>query len=192
MKKISKKSQLYKYLNDLGVLERGDELEIKQAKANYRREYLTKYKKTYRGQKKHIAVILNELEHSTITKEAKKNGIAMPSFIKQSALAYLNNAYLTPHPHAILEIKQLVYAVHNHIKTIAEKESKKWYGTINNYDTLKQMILDIHTRVKLEYMRPVLLEQAIEQELARNPVFKDKLYQILKDNDSKKPGQKVV
>ena len=192
MKKISKKSLLYKYLNDLGVLERGDELEIKQARANYRKEYLTKYKKTYREQKKHIAVILNELEYSTITKEAKKNGIALPSFIKQSALAYLNNAYLAPHPHSILEIKQLVYAVHNHIKIIAEKESKKWYGTINNYDTLKQLVLDIHTRVKHEYMRPVSLEYAIEQELASNPVFKDKLNQILKDNDTKKPGQKIV
>lgn len=191
MKKISSKSMLYKYLNDLGVLERGDETEIKQAKAAYRKQYLKEFKSQYRKKKKHIAVILNELELDTITKEAKKNGIALPSFIKQSALAYLNNSFVTPHPHTILEIKQIVYTVHNHIKAIAEKENKKWFGNINSYDNLKQMIIDVHTRVNHEFSKPVSLEQVIRHELVKNPVFKEKLFQILKEHATQESWKEV-
>lgn len=72
-----KSSPLYEYLQSTGVLESGDKELIAQAKKQYRKEYLTKHKASYRKTKKHISIILDEHETEILERESKRHNLTI-------------------------------------------------------------------------------------------------------------------
>lgn len=184
MRKPKSNSKLYQYLHSLGVLERGNEEEIEHARREFRKQYLTDYKQKYRKTKKHIEVILSPTEHILLEGEARSVGMSLSQFLKQSTLHYISKQYMTPHPRTILQIKELVYHSYQKIEKIAEHEKKRWFGNLNQYETLKSIILDVHTSTKKTFENPITFEEYIKRELQRNPQFIDALKSIVSCYDT--------
>ena len=181
---MPKHSPLYEFLKSTGVLETGDKERISEAKKLYRKQYLTKQKQQYRKAKKHIVVILEDHELVTLETQAKEHGLSLPQYIKQSALHYQAGLFLVPNTNTYLEIKELVYAIHRQIQEIQSKEKSKWFGTINEYDSMKQIILGLLPQTEKLFSNPVSLIEAIEEQIKSNIQFKTILHELFKKYDT--------
>lgn len=179
-----KSSPLYEYLKSTGVLETGDKERIAEAKKQYRKQYLTKQKQQYRKTKKHIAIILEDHEKITLEAQAKEHGLTLPQYIKQSALHYQAGLFLVPNANTILEIKEIIYRTYRDIQEIQNREKTKWFGTINDYEILKQSILALIPQVEEIYNNPTPLSDKIQSELQTNPEFKQTLQTLLANYDT--------
>lgn len=177
---MPKKSPLYEYLKSTGVLETGDKDMIAEAKKQYRKQYLKNHKQHYRKSKKHIAVILEDHEQKVLEEQAKNHGLSLPQYIKQSALHYQAGLFLVPHTQVCLEIKEMVYGIYREIQEIQKKEKTKWFGTINNYDFLKEKVLLLESQTQQIFHKPISIIEKIHQEIQNNPQFKITLQEILK------------
>lgn len=184
MRKPKSNSKLYTYLQSLGVLERGNAEEILNAKKEFRKQYLTTYKQSYRKSKKHFEIILTPNEQILFEGEAKNLGLTLPQLLKQSTLHYLSQTYMTPYPKEILAIKEKVYQSYQKIEQVAEHEKKRWFGNLNEYETLKSIILEVHTITKKTFENPMTIEEYIKQELQKNPQFIDSLKTIVSTYDT--------
>jgi hypothetical protein len=78
----------------------------------------------------------------------------------------------------------LVYAIHRQIQEIQNKEKSKWFGTINEYDSMKQIILGLLPQTEKVFSNPVSLIEAIEEQLKSNIQFKTTLHELLKKYDT--------
>ena len=181
---MPKSSPLFEFLKSTGVLETGDKNLIAEAKKQYRKLYLTKQKQQYRKTKKHIVVILEDHEKITLEAQAQEHGLTLPQYIKQSALHYQSGLFLVPNPNAYLEIKELVYRTYREIQEMQNKEKSKWFGTVNDYESLKQHILTLIPQVEQVYQNPILLPDKIKSELQNNSEFKTILQEILNAYDT--------
>jgi predicted DNA binding CopG/RHH family protein len=181
---MPKHSPLYEFLKSTGVLETGDKERISEAKKQYRKQYLTKQKQQYRKAKKHIAVILEDHELTTLESKAIQHGLSLPQYIKQSALHYQAGLFLVPNPNSYLEIKELVYAIYRQIQEIQNKEKSRWFGSINEYDSMKQVILGLLPQTEKLFSNPVSLIEAIDEQLKSNLQFKNTLQELLKKYDT--------
>lgn len=178
-----KKSPLYEFLKSTGVLETGDKDIIAEAKKQYRKQYLKNHKQQYRKSKKHIAVILEDHEQKVLESQAKIHGLSLPQYIKQSALHYQAGLFLVPHAQVYLEIKELVYRVYREIQEVQKKEKTKWFGSVNNYDLLKEKVLLLESESKQIFHKPISIIEKIHQEIQKNPQFKISLQEILNKHD---------
>lgn len=192
MRKPKSNSKLYAYLQSLGVLERGNEEEIQNAKKEFRKQYLTTYKKSYRKEKKHIEIILNPNERDFLQSQAILQGMPLPTFLKQSSLNYLQQKYMTPHPKTILEIKELVFKTYSKIEKIADTEKKRWYGNINEYETIKKDILSVIQTTQQTFQNPQLIHETILDTLKQDSQFIEILKEIVQNYDNQVTRQEEL
>lgn len=95
---VQNKKGMWAYLESVGVLEKGNEEEIKKAKKEFKKIYIREYKRKEREAKMEFVVLLSKQkgELKTISEAAKGHKTSVSSFIKSSALAYCNKTFLVP------------------------------------------------------------------------------------------------
>lgn len=86
MRKVKKGSGIYSYLNELGLLERGTDEELKNAKKVYWNNYKKQNKKENRKEDKSLKIFFNKKEYKIISIGAAKQRTSKTNFIKQSAI----------------------------------------------------------------------------------------------------------
>src|SRR3989304_3505357 len=97
-KRIRKNTSLWAYLDFTGVLEKGTDAEIKQAKKQYWKKYFHEYKQNRRKDIPEYPIGLSKKngEYTKVKNEAKRHKLTITSFLKQSALAYMEKRFLIP------------------------------------------------------------------------------------------------
>lgn len=127
MRKIRQNTGIYKYLEETGVLERGIEEEIQQARKNYKKKYILSYKRKQRSQQKEFTVLLNKDEYKSMSAQAKNHHMTVVRFLKLAAIAYTNKKYIVPDREAVARIESTLIQIQNEIQAIA-KRNKILFG----------------------------------------------------------------
>jgi hypothetical protein len=131
---MKRSNELWNYLEQSGVLERGDDAEIKAVKKEYRKRYLLEYKRAQRTKKREITIGLDAStgEWSKFLRAAKRHHLSLPAFIKSAVDAYLDQKYLVPDPYQVAQLEQLLSFTLNEIQEIAGRRGN-FYGLQNEY-----------------------------------------------------------
>ena len=120
MAKNAKNSGMWAYLDASGVLENGNEEEIKAAKKAYRKLYLLNYKRKQRASVPEFIVCLskNDGEYSRILSASKAHGKTIPAFLRIATLAYISKTYIIPDRLIVARLEQLLSQCLNEIQQI--------------------------------------------------------------------------
>lgn len=106
MARKNKEPKLYTYLNELGLLKSTDKVLVDAAKKEYWNLYKRNWQQQKRAEKKSFTVFFNSNEFAVISEGAKKHSLTAIEMVKNAALAYLKQTFLTLDAVSTLEIKQ--------------------------------------------------------------------------------------
>ena len=101
-----KHSAFYKYLDPF--LEKGNDGEIKKAKAAWRKKYKAEWRKLNRKENKEIAVPWTKNELIMLKSESKKHKLSNTQFIKKAVMAYIDKRYIVPDVLAVRTLLQFL------------------------------------------------------------------------------------
>jgi len=121
-------SSFWEFLNESGVLEKGNDEEIKEVKKAYRKKYFSEFKRKQRKNNPEFTIHFSKSNHEyeQIVRAAKKHNLSIPFFIKSASLAYLNRSYVVPNRLMIAKLEQLLSNCLNEIKSISIKRENFW------------------------------------------------------------------
>jgi hypothetical protein len=106
MARRNKEPKLYAYLNELGLLKSTDKALIDAAKRQYWNIYKRNWQQQKRAEQKSFTVFFNSKEFGVITEGAKRHSLTEIAMVKNAALAYLKQTFLTLDTVSTVEIKQ--------------------------------------------------------------------------------------
>ena len=166
---------LYAYLEASGVLEKGTDEAIAEARKNYWRIYKTAWRRQKRKDEKELTISWNTDELKTLHDEAKRHKISKTKFIKTATLAYIDKRYIVPNQLEIRKVAQLLALNYNSIQEmIDEKELPLQTGKI-----ILEKIFELERAVLISLNSPKTIEQLITKVVAKNPDIKTKLFHLL-------------
>jgi len=121
MKNERRHTGMWEYLDSLGVLNTGNEEEIKRAKREYRKKYLFHYKRKQRQNNSEFIISFSKPkgEHKKIIDAAKAHHSSPTKFIKDAALAYLEKKYLVPNKEAVANLEYILSDCRNEIRKLS-------------------------------------------------------------------------
>lgn len=167
---LKERNLLYS-MNDIESEEEKNRIQfqVAEAKKEYRKAYLKKKKSEYRNAKHRVEFSLSKKgkvsEFDLVKKRAGKRKIG--SFMKECALAYLQNEYVIPNDELISDcIKQIAAYREDrnkegrNIKHIVDKANRRGYTVPEDLEALRQRMYELNN---LEYT--FNLEDRIEQSL---------------------------
>ena len=154
--RLKRSSPLWEYMEASGVLEIGTDEEIKAVKREYRKKYLLSYKRTKRNDNKEYTITLKRgsRELSLLVKNAKIHSLTVPTFIYQSALAYLEQKYLVPNPYQVAEMEQMICECLNEIRAIATRRDRFFWDSEMKLERVEKRIIRLEESVNQIFRNP--------------------------------------
>lgn len=179
MRKIRHNSGMWKYLDEIGVLDSGSEEEIQAARKTYKKKYIREYKQRQRREKKEFTVLLKREEYGKLSPEAKRHKLTVARFIKTAALAYIGKIYIVPDREKVASIEQTLLQILGEIQALA-KRNRILY-TLDPAEIEK----------RIERMETVIADAlrhppTVEEFLDNNPALQEKLIHF-HDHQSQNP-----
>ena len=180
MRKPKQNSGLYQYLKQLGVLEKGTEEEIKQARRDYWRERDKAYKKRKRAaQKREIVLAFPADEINHIRFSAKAKGYTIHDYIRSCVKTDISRQMVIPHRSLVAEILQVMQQCNNQLEAIKKKETKGWLVISRTYENVETVLQQTENRIINLLKQPQSLKEIITEAINRNPNTLDLLKSIL-------------
>ncbi len=185
--KISNKknnSEMWLYLDALGILETGTEEEIKAAKKLYRKNYLLKYKQHQRASRPEITIPLSKDngDYSLIAASAKKHKMSIIAFIRSAAKSYINKTYIVPDKYQVAEIELSLANCLNEIQTIARRKERLFFDREQKYQLIEKRIEKLSSEINSILRYPSTIEELLIKEIKERPMLKERLLFILNNN----------
>lgn len=150
---------MWDYLESMGVLEKGTDEEIRHAKAKYRKEYITKYKRQQRSKTKEYMIRLQiGYEMERIEKASKEARLPMHTYMKQAVFAYLNNSHIIPNIPLLTEIHILLSNCLNTVKAIANKKERFYYGPNKKIEDIEERIIALENTLTEKLKSPAYIK----------------------------------
>ena len=145
---------LYQYLARNKLLENGNPSQIKQAKKQYRKEYLKTKRKEYRKTRIRKEILFLNAEMKTISNKAKHHQIPIGRFIKQATLAYIHQKYILPDPSQLHKLEIGIRRIGNNINQIAYLCHRKKSVLLNNIKSLQQEVYALEHEIRERLSNP--------------------------------------
>lgn len=185
--KISNKknnSELWLYLDALGILETGTAEEIKAAKKLYRKNYLLKYKQHQRALRPEFTIPLSKDngDYALISASAKKHKMSIVAFIRSAAKSYINKTYIVPDKYQVAEIEQSLANCLNEIQTIAGRKERLFFDREQKYQLIEKRIEKLSNEINSILRYPSTIEELLIKEIKERPMLKERLLFILNNN----------
>ena len=150
MLKNSSASGMWKYLDEIGILEKGSDEEIKAAKKTYRKNYLLRFKQEQRKKKPEYNVYFSKEngEYDRIFRAAKKHKMTVTAFVHKASLAYIGKIYIVPDKMQVEQLEQLLSECLNEIQLLVSKKEKFFWDRDNKLQAIEKLIekLERNTR----------------------------------------------
>lgn len=143
-------SNLWAYLEALGVLEHGTDAEIKAAKHAYWRNYYTKYRRDQREDKPEFSVPLSKKngDYGKMALGAQQHHMTITAFIRKSALNYLDRAYLVPNQNQVARLEQVLMNCLNEVQAITHTKEKYHWEREKKYDAIAERITILENEIR--------------------------------------------
>ena len=164
------------------VLESGTDAEIKAAKREYRKLYLTEWRRNRRSKHPEYTISLSEQENNNIASHAKEHNISCTAYLKAAAMAYSNKTYVVPDKDKLARIEQVLGAVYNLIETIAQSRQDSMFSRERDFVQLKKIIEELETRISTSLRDPLTLEELVRKAVANNENSKERILSIIKEH----------
>ena len=159
-------SGLWQYLDSSGVLESGNDEQIKTAKKQYRKLYYSTHKKQCR-QRRHeftIGFTKRNGEYQRIIAGANKHHLKPSVFIRKASLAYLEMKFLVPDERIIVHLEQLLSDCLNEIKSIVAIKEKYFWHRDEKIEAIEKQILKLEDQVNKIFKSPPLISSNDHQD----------------------------
>ena len=181
MRKVSRNSKLWEYLDSVGVLVNGTDEQIKEAKKEYRKQYLLNYKRKQRENSPEFGVYFSKSngEFRKIQRSADEHKKTIPAFIKASVFAYINKTYIVPDRNQIARLEELLANCFNEIQSFA-KANKTLYW--QQFDDIQKRIEKLEREVSEVLQQPKSIEDYVMQSVKQNPELRQSLISMLNAN----------
>lgn len=156
-------------------LETGHANVIDEAKNEWRRRYKADWRKQKRKQVKEITTAWGKDEYKILKDEAKRHKQSVTRFIKESAVAYMDKRYITPHEMQITKIMQLLALTYNNITELKEDSAIP-------ADAGRKVLFEIYQlerEVRIALFSPKTIEQHISEYLQEAPPKKEQLIEFI-------------
>jgi len=187
MPKNARKGALWAYLDAVGVLEKGTEEEIKVAKRAYWKQYILNYRRKQRTDKPEFIVWLSKKngDYFKIFISAKQHKMAMTTFLRTAALAYVNKTFIVPDRLQLAELKQLLSNSLNEIQSIVKQKERYFWGKEQKFKDIEKCIEKLETDLTKKLEQPNTLEELILNEIEKEPALREHLLAFLNSYDNK-------
>jgi hypothetical protein len=189
---MSKKNNkgMWEYLESTGVLERGNDNEIKEAKKAYRKQYLLKYKQTQRKNKPEFNISFsNEKgDYDRVQQASKRHKMTITAFIREATINYISKTYVVPDRMGIAHIEQLLSNCLNEIKAIIKQKERYSFEREQKYDNIEKRILKLEEEIDRFFRQPLPVEEYVKSAVIKDPKLKGQILSILNitnDNQTK-------
>lgn len=144
---------------------------IDEAKKQWRRIYKADWRRQKRRQTKEITTAWDKEEYKTLQEEAKRHKHSITRFIKESAVAYMDKRYITPHEAQVTKIMQLLALTYNGISELKEDAAIP-------ADVGRKILFEIHElerEIRIALYSPKTIEQHITEHIKETPAMKERL-----------------
>lgn len=170
-----KHSAYYKYLDP--YLEKGNNAEIKKAKAEWRRKYKAEWRKLNRKENKEITVPWTRNELKILITESKKHKLSNTQFIKKAVMAYTDKRYIVPDVLAVRTLLQFLAMEYNSIlEMVSDKVLNQQSGRL-----LMEKIDEQEKAIRVALYSPKTLEQLITETIRKDHRAKASIYHFLEN-----------
>lgn len=176
MKRKNKQSGVYAYLNTLGLLENGSEVELSIARKEYWKKYQANWIRTKRKQA-HLTVYFNNKEFRIIKNAARNNKRSNTRYIKEAALAYARNIYLVPDLRFYMELSGTMTSIVSMLKAMLNLGTTEFKRTRQLFDEF----LIHETRLKAILKEPIIADEIWLKELLNDDTKKEYLLTLIKE-----------
>lgn len=169
------------YLDARGLLENGSKEQILAARREYRRIYLTHYKKKQRKDSPEFAVLFSrqEGEYSRVITAARRHKLSVPAFLKSATLAYINKTFIVPDRDLIVKLAGLLSDCLNEIQQISTGREKNYWLIEQKYEAIEQRIIDLEAQITRAFSEPVAVEDAVRSAIEKDPDLRLRLLLFL-------------
>lgn len=150
---------MWEYLDSIGVLEKGNDEEIKEAKKAYRKEYYLKYKRSQRHQKPEFTVNFStdKGEYSKVAAASKRHSLTITAFIRSAVLAYINQSFLVPNPDQIAALEQILSQCLNEVQSIVKTKEKYHWEREQKFEAIEKRIARLESEIAQVFRNPPLI-----------------------------------
>ncbi len=178
------KTNLYAYLDAIGVLEHGTDAEIKEAKRIYRRKYMTAYRRKQREDRPEYNVSLSQKngDCDKIHLAAKQHNMTVSAFLRRATLAYLDRVYILPSRALLVRLDQLLMNSLNEVRSITGIREKHHWQQEEKIAAIAAHVNRLQQDVRALIAQPIDLEITIKNAVATRPAFRDQLRDIIADD----------
>lgn len=148
---LKHKSNIYEYLDKSGVLDSGNDEEIKVARKEYWRKYRADWRKQKRKEQSEFTISFTKKEMRILNPAVQKHKISTTVFIKQATLAYIQLQFVIVDPTSVNDIRGLLTRNYTILQNIEEqnlfKETEASF--IKRFELLETSIMDMLTNPTL-------------------------------------------
>lgn len=185
MSKKARKGGIWAFLDTAGVLENGSEQEILAAKRAYRKKYILEYRRKQRADKPEFIVWISKKngDYLKVSTAAKQHKMAMTTFLRHVALAYITKTYIVPDRVQLAQLRQLLSDCLNEIQSIVHQKERYFWGKEQKFKDLEKRIEKLETEISETLEQPLTVEELIKKEIEKNPQLKEHLIAFLNSHD---------
>lgn len=151
-------SGMWKYLDEIGILEKGSDEEIKAAKKAYRKNYLLRFKREQRKKKPEYNVYFSKEngEYDRIFRIAKKHKMTVTAFVHKASLAYIDKTYIVPDGLQVAQLEQLLSECLNEIQLLVRQKEKFFWDRDNKLQAIEKRIEKLESEIHEVFRNPPL------------------------------------
>jgi hypothetical protein len=190
-KNMSKKNNraMWEYLESIeGLLERGSDAEIKEAKKAYRKTYLLKYKQKQRLEKPEFNVNFSTEggEYDRVEQASKRHDMTITAFIREATLSYITKTYVVPDKMGIAHIEQLLANCLNEIQTIIKQKEHYSFEREQKCEIIEKRIEKLEEEINQFFRQPLPVEEYVKRAVTKDPKLREQILSMLHLSDDNK------
>jgi hypothetical protein len=188
---MSKKNNraMWEYLESIeGLLERGNDAEIEEAKKAYRKTYLLKYKQKQRLENPEFNVNFSNEggEYDRVEQASKKHNMTITAFIREATMSYITKTYVVPDREGIAHIEQLLANCLNEIQTIIKQKERYNFEREQKYEAIEKTVERLEDEINKFFRQPLPVGEYVKRAVIKDPRIKEEILSMLNLSDDNK------
>lgn len=153
--------------------------ELKKFKESHRREYLKNYQNQYRQKNKRVTFSLSKSVHQELEEKASQQGLKVGAYVKQCALAYLNQVFLLPDDSQVQDLELSIRKIGNNINQVVHQFHKRKLPIPDTLQLIQTHLQHLEEDITAAFREPQSLLEVLQEALEKEPQLISKLKSII-------------
>ena len=160
---IRQQSQLWQWLSENGYTDAGEE-KLNEGKQIYKRLYQKLYQRKRRKERPSVLVSLSPTEYEQLHIASGKHNTSLAPFIRESALAYLNQSFLVPDEEKLIAFQKHIALLEYDLRKLTERADLLQEETLSrSYLRLAKEMSLLSDRLEVAVRQPQTLSTSFSK-----------------------------